>query len=98
MHVNDFREDLEPTLAQWRAIAQGLCRLAGEAPPEHRAAALELILRLEAEPEPEQGAAAALAAAGAISRQTDAVVAVPVHAAARASAQRSTRDRTGARS
>lgn len=47
MHVNDFRDDLKPTMAQWREIGREFCRLAGEEPPASRAGALELLLRLQ---------------------------------------------------
>lgn len=96
MHVNDFREDLEPTLAQWRAIAQGMCKLAGEPAPTHRAGALELILRLEAEPA-ERAAAAPVIADDDLARRVAADPSLLRSGAVARAAHRDGRSRTGGR-
>lgn len=90
MHANDFRDDLEPTLAQWRAIAKGMCELSGEPAPPSRSAALELILRLEAEPAAGTGAVAGTGT-GDVARSLIAT------ASDREAAHRDLASRTGAR-
>jgi hypothetical protein len=70
MHENDFRDDLNPTAAQWRRIAQEFARLAGEPAPASRRAAAELLLRLERSDSAAVVDAAAAAAAIGAGQQT----------------------------